>query len=63
MKAKQVAGGATVTYVMVLDEGEGAFSALSDWAARQQVSAAQVHRPRPGLTSPGLTSPVAGRRR
>ncbi len=42
MKAKQVAGGATVTYVVVLDEGEEAFSALSDWAARQQVSAAQV---------------------
>ncbi len=42
MKAKQVAGGATVTYVVVLDEGEEAFSALSDWAASQQVSAAQV---------------------
>ena len=42
MKAKQVAGGATVTYVVVLDEGEEAFSALSEWAARQQVSAAQV---------------------
>jgi uncharacterized protein len=42
MKARQVAGGASVTYVVVLDEGEEAFSALSDWAARQQVSAAQV---------------------
>ena len=42
MKAKQIAGGASVTYVVVLDEGEEAFSALSDWAARQQVSAGQV---------------------
>lgn len=42
MKAKQVAGGASVTYVAVLDPGEEAFSALSDWAARQQVSAGQV---------------------
>ena len=42
MKVKQVAGGATVTYVAVLDAGDEAFSALSDWAASQQVSAAQV---------------------
>jgi predicted DNA-binding protein with PD1-like motif len=42
MKAKQVAGGASVTYVVILDEGEEAFSALSDWAAKHQVSAAQV---------------------
>jgi len=42
MKAKQVPGGASVTYVVILDEGEEAFSALSDWAARQQVSAGQV---------------------
>lgn len=42
MKAKQVAGGASATYVAVLDEGEEAFSALSDWAARHQVTAAQV---------------------
>jgi len=42
MKAKRVAGGASVTYIVILDEGEEAFSALSDWAARQQVSAGQV---------------------
>jgi uncharacterized protein len=42
MKAKQIAGGATLTYVVVLDEGEEAFSALSDFAARRQLSAAQV---------------------
>lgn len=42
MQVKQVAGGATLTYVAVLDEGEEAFSALSDWAASQQISAAQV---------------------
>jgi len=42
MKVKQVAGGATMTYVAVLDVGEEAFSALSDWAASQQISAAQV---------------------
>jgi predicted DNA-binding protein with PD1-like motif len=42
MKAKQVAGGASVTYVVILDEGEEAFSALSDWAARHEVSAGQV---------------------
>lgn len=42
MKAKQVAGGATATYALVLDEGEEAVSALSDWAASRQVSAAQV---------------------
>jgi uncharacterized protein len=42
VKTKQVAGGATLTYVAVLDEGEEAFSALSDWAASEQISAAQV---------------------
>jgi uncharacterized protein len=42
MKVKQVAGGATLTYVAVLDAGEEAFSALSDWAVSQQISAAQV---------------------
>jgi predicted DNA-binding protein with PD1-like motif len=42
LKAKQVAGGSSVTYVVILDEGEEAFSVLSDWAARQQVSAGQV---------------------
>lgn len=42
MKAKQVAGGATVTYVAVLDEGEEASSALADWAAATGISAAQV---------------------
>jgi predicted DNA-binding protein with PD1-like motif len=42
MKAKQVAGGSSVTYVVILDEGEEAFSALADWAVRQQVSAGQV---------------------
>jgi predicted DNA-binding protein with PD1-like motif len=42
MKAKRVAGGATTTYVVVLDEGDEAFSALTDWATSQQISAAQV---------------------
>jgi hypothetical protein len=42
MKTKQIASGATVTYVVVLDEGEEAFSTLSDLAARLQFSAAQV---------------------
>jgi uncharacterized protein len=42
VKAKQIARGATTTYVVVLDEGEEAFSALSDFAARQQLSAGQV---------------------
>lgn len=42
MKVRQVAGGATMTYVAVLDADEEAFSALSDWAASQQISAAQV---------------------
>jgi uncharacterized protein len=42
MRVKQVAGGATLTYVAVLDAGEEAFSALSDWAESQQISAAQV---------------------
>jgi hypothetical protein len=30
MKAKQVAGGATVTYALVLDQGEEAVSAIAD---------------------------------
>ncbi len=42
MRTKQIAGGATATYVAVLDMGEEAFAALSDWAAREQISAAQV---------------------
>jgi hypothetical protein len=42
VKTKQIAGGATLTYVAVLEEGEEAFSALSDWAAGEQISAAQV---------------------
>jgi uncharacterized protein len=42
VKARQVAGGPSVTYVAVLDEGEEAFSALSDWAAGQRISAGQV---------------------
>jgi predicted DNA-binding protein with PD1-like motif len=42
MKAKQVAGGSSVTYVVILDEGEEAFCVLSDWAARHQVPAGQV---------------------
>jgi uncharacterized protein len=42
VKAKQIARGATTTYVVVLDEGEEAFSALSDFAARRQLSAGQV---------------------
>jgi len=42
MKAKLVAGGTTVTYVVVFGEGEEAFSALTDWAASEQLSAAQV---------------------
>lgn len=42
MQTRQIAGGATATYVAVLDPGEEAVSALSDWAASQQVSAAQV---------------------
>jgi hypothetical protein len=42
MKVKQIADGATPTYVAVLDEGEEAFSALSDLAARQRFFAAQV---------------------
>jgi predicted DNA-binding protein with PD1-like motif len=42
MKVKQIAGGATLTYVAVLDEGEEAFSALSDLVASTQFSDAQV---------------------
>jgi predicted DNA-binding protein with PD1-like motif len=42
MHTKKIAGGATTTYVAILDEGEEAFSALSDWAAGQQLSAGQV---------------------
>ncbi|HJZ10343.1 MAG TPA: DUF296 domain-containing protein, partial [Trebonia sp.] len=42
MQAKLVAEGTTVTYVVVLDQGEEAFSALKDWAASEGISAAQV---------------------
>ena len=42
VKARRVAGGASTTYVAVLDQGEEAFSALADWAASQAISAAQV---------------------
>jgi hypothetical protein len=42
VQAKQVAGGATATYALVLDQGEEAVSVLSDWAASRQLSAAQV---------------------
>ncbi|WP_422324616.1 PCC domain-containing protein, partial [Trebonia sp.] len=31
-----------MTYVVVLDQGEEAFSALTDWAASEGISAAQV---------------------
>jgi predicted DNA-binding protein with PD1-like motif len=42
MKAKLVAEGTTVTYVVVLDQGEEAVSALTDWAASERISAAQM---------------------
>lgn len=42
MQAKLVAEGTTVTYVVVLDQGEEAFSALTEWAASEGISAAQV---------------------
>src|ERR1700739_4194435 len=42
MKAKLVAEGTTVTDVAGLDQGEEAFSALTDWAASEGISAAQV---------------------
>ena len=42
MRTKKIAGGATTTYVAVLDAGEKAVSALSQWAAREQFSAGQV---------------------
>ena len=42
MKAKLVAEGTTVTYVVVLDQGEEAVSVLTDWAASEGISAAQV---------------------
>ena len=42
MKAQRIAGGASTTYVAVLDQGEEAFSALADCAASQAISAAQV---------------------
>lgn len=42
VKAQRVASGASTTYVVVLDQGEEAFSALAEWAESQQVSAAQV---------------------
>ena len=42
MKAKLVAESTTVTYVVVFDQGEEAFSVLTDWAASEGISAAQV---------------------
>jgi len=42
MKAKLVAEGTTATWVVVFDEGEEAFSALTDWAAGHEITAAQV---------------------
>ena len=42
MKAELVAEGTTATYVVVFDQGEEAFSALTDWAASHGISAAQV---------------------
>jgi len=42
MKAKLVAEGTTVTWVVVFDPGEEAFSALTSWAASEGISAAQV---------------------
>jgi predicted DNA-binding protein with PD1-like motif len=42
MKAKLVAEGTTATWVVVFDQGEEAFSALTDWAASERISAAQV---------------------
>ena len=42
MRAKLVAEGTTATWVVVFDQGEEAFSALTDWAASEGISAAQV---------------------
>ena len=42
MQAKLVAEGTTVTYVVVLDQGEETVSVLTDWAASEGISAAQV---------------------
>jgi uncharacterized protein len=42
MRAKLVAEGTTATYVVVLDQGEEAVSVLTDWAASEGISAAQV---------------------
>ena len=42
MKTRKVAGGSSVTYVAVLDAGEEAFTALSERAVAQRLSAAQV---------------------
>ena len=42
MKAKLVAESTTVTYVVVFDQGEEALSVLTDWAAGEGISAAQV---------------------
>ena len=42
MRAKLVAEGTTVTYVVALDPGEEAVSALTEWAASEEISAAQV---------------------
>lgn len=42
MKSKLVSSNGATTYVAVLDPGEEAFSELSAFAAREQVTAAQV---------------------
>ena len=42
MKAKLVAEGTTATWVVVFGQGEEAFSALTNWAASERISAAQV---------------------
>ena len=42
MRAKLVAEGTTVTWVVVFDQAEEAFSALTDWAVSEGISAAQV---------------------
>lgn len=42
MKTKLVSGDSGAVYVAVLDQGEEAFSALSDFAVSEQLSAGQV---------------------
>jgi predicted DNA-binding protein with PD1-like motif len=42
VKAKLVSHPSAVTYVVVLDQGEEAFSALSQFAARERITAGQV---------------------